>query len=328
MNPITTIKLLLLVGVVVITLLALLAKRRRRQAGQRAVRALEPALEPARPKLTIVDLAQRLSLDAAYLRAFEPAYGRISLPKRRGGFRSIVVPDEPTKKLQRRILHRLLGRLRPHEAALGFEKGRSIADHALLHAGCDVVVKTDVIDFFNSTTSKRVGDYFSRIGWDDECRAILVKLCCDEGGLPQGAPTSPKLSNLVNKGFDRLLADYAHRWGMSYSRYADDLCFSYVQERPASGRHVRGLLQHVHRICRHYGYRLHGRNKTRILRKHRRQLVCGLVVNDRPNLPRETRRRLRAIRHRVAQGKTATMTPEQLAGWTAYESMVHANTEA
>ena len=292
-------------------------RRQRRQQGT-----------PHRPKLTMVDLAQRLSVDAEFLKAFRPAYGRISLPKKRGGYRSIVVPDEPTKKLQQRVLHRLLGRLTVHPAALGFEKGKSIADHAAVHAGSAVIVKADIIDFFNSTTSKRVGDYFRRIGWDDACSAILTRICCDEGGLPQGAPTSPRLSNLVNKGFDELLQTIAVRRGMKYSRYADDLCFSYADERRKTGERIRGLLQEVRRIGRTYGYRLHGKDKSRIVRQHRRQLVCGLVINEKPNLPRETRRRLRAIRHRMATKGEATMSREQLAGWTAYEKMIEAKQSA
>ena len=182
-------------------------------------------------------------------------------------------------------------------------------------------MKCDVADFFPSTSSRRVGAFYRRIGWDDEAAALLTRLTCHDGGLPQGAPTSPRLSNLVNRGLDDLLATLAKRRGMRYSRYADDLCFSYATERRTSGRRVRGVLQEVRRTLAGYGYRLRP-GKTHVLRPHQRQQVCGLVVNDRPNLPRELRRRLRAAEHRRAAGRRATWTDAQLGGWAAYRAMV------
>ena len=275
-----------------------------------------------RPTVNVAELARRLGVEADYLRRFVPEYREVRVPKRRGGTRVLHVPDDPTKKLQRKINRRLLSALEPHPAALGFRRGRSVADHAAKHSGCDLILKCDVVDFFGSTLGTRVNAFFRRLGWDDEAASLLTRFTCRENGLPQGAPTSPILSNLVNRGLDAKLAGMAQRIGMAYSRYADDLCFSYQAERKTSARRARGMLQFARGTCRAYGYRLHGRDKTRFVRRHRRQLVCGLVVNDRPNLPRETRRRLRAARHRQATGRPATLTPEQLAGWGAYESMV------
>ena len=275
-----------------------------------------------RQTIGLAELARRLGVESDYLRRFAPAYTEVTLSKRRGGTRTLHVPDTPTKKLQLKVLHRLLAALEPHPAAVGFRRGKSIADHAALHSGCDLILKCDIVDFFGSTLGTRVNAFFRRLGWDDEAAAILTKICCRENALPQGAPTSPALSNLVNRGIDRKLAHYAESIGMAYSRYADDLCFSYMTERKSSARRARGLLQYVRRTLKAYGYTVHGKQKTHFVRKHRRQLICGLVVNDSPNLPRETRRRLRAIRHRQSLGHPATLTPEQLAGWSAYEAMV------
>ena len=248
----------------------------------------------------------------------------VDLPKRRGGVRTLHVPDEPTKQLQRRVLRRLLSALEPHPAALGFRRGKSVVDHAQLHSGCKLLLKCDVVDFFPQTLGTRVNAFFRRLGWDDEAAGVLTKITCRDNGLPQGAPTSPALSNLVNRGLDAKLARLAERWGGFYSRYADDLCFSWREERANTARHARGVLQSARQTLRAYGYRLHGRDKTRFARSHHRQLVCGLVVNAKPALPRETRRRLRAIRHRMETGREATMTKQQLAGWEAYASMVAA----
>ena len=285
-------------------------------------RALGLDPRAGRPTIDLDELARRLDLDPDYLRRFVPEYREATIPKRRGGGRTLLVPDPPTKTLQRRVLRRMLTALEPHPAAVGFRRGRSIVDHAAVHAGNAILLKCDVIDFFGATLGTRVNALFRRLGWDDEAAAILTKIACRGNALPQGAPTSPALSNLVNRGLDAKLARRAERLGMRYSRYADDLCFSYETERSTSARRVRGMLQYVRGVCRAYGYTLHGKAKTRIVRSYRRQLVCGLVVNDRPNLPRETRRRLRAIRHHVDTGRPATLTAEQLAGWTAYETMI------
>ncbi len=280
-----------------------------------------------KPTLDTAELARRLGEQPDYLQRFNPEYRQIDLRKRSGGVRTLSVPDVPTKKLQRKVLRRLLAALQPHPAAIGFRRGQSIVDHAKLHSGCDLILKCDVIEFFGTTLGTRVTAFFRRLGWDDETAALLTKICCLNNALPQGAPTSPCLSNLVNRGLDAKLARMAEIRGMIYSRYADDLCFSYVKERSTSARRARGMLQYVRRACRAYGYTLHGKDKTRFVRKHRRQLVCGLVVNDSPNLPRERKRQLRAVRHHLATGQRATMTVEQVAGWDAYESMVRSKGE-
>ena len=296
--------------------------RQWRPAGDFWRETLRREPRPGRPTANLAELARRLDLDPDYLRRFVPEYREATIPKRRGGGRTLLVPDKPTKALQRRVLRRLLSALEPHPAAVGFRRGKSIVDHAATHAGGAILLKCDVIDFFGATLGTRANALFRRLGWDDEAAAVLTKIACRGNALPQGAATSPALSNLVNRGLDAKLALRAARIGMRYSRYADDLCFSYATERPTSARRVRGMLQYARRTCRAYGYTLHGKQKTQIVRSYRRQLVCGLVVNDRPNLPRETRRRLRAIRHHVATGRPATLTAEQLAGWAAYEKMI------
>ena len=245
--------------------------------------ALNHDPRPGRPTANIFELARRLGVEADYLRRFIPAYREAVLPKRRGGTRTLHVPDEPTKKLQRKILHRLLFALEPHPAAIGFRRGKSIVDHAALHSGCDLILKCDIVDFFGSTLGTRVNAFFRRLGWDDEAAAILIKICCRENALPQGAPTSPALSNLVNRGIDRKLAAYAASVGMTYSRYADDLCFSYVMERSTSARRARGMLQYVRRTLKAYGYTVHGKQKDAL----------------RPQAPPPTR--LRPRRQRSAQ---------------------------
>ncbi len=284
--------------------------------GQRPLRAL---LLPLGFGKGVGELARRLGMTPAELRAFRCRYREAFIPKRSGGTRRLLIPDDATLALQRRILHRLLGRLRAHPAAHAYERGRSVATNAAPHAGRAVVIKLDLVDFFPRTSAARVERYFRRIGWSRRAARLLVGLTTHEGGLPQGAPTSPRLSNLVNGQLDRLIERYVRKHRGTYTRYADDLTISYPEDWP---RYVRGTLQVVRRVAATQGYRVHGRPKLGIWRRHQRQVVTGIVVNERPDLPREQRRRLRAVEHRLRTTGQATLSPAQLAGWKAYRAMV------
>jgi RNA-directed DNA polymerase len=212
--------------------------------------------------------------------------------------------------------------------------------NARAHVGQAVVVRMDLKDFFPATRAKKVRKYFRRVGWNRPAARLLVHLCTFEGGLPQGAPTSQRLSNLVNYRLDARLTGLATRRrlfdfrtlghvaerlvGATYTRYADDLTFSFPTDD-------RKMIRYVVRVTKHIvgreGYELHLHRKLRVLRRHARQQVTGLVVNDRVNLPRKTRRWLRAVEHRSATGRMATLTPAQLAGWRALREMIDAQGE-
>ena len=271
--------------------------------------------------LSVGELARRLALHPTALQTITPAYRIVNIPKRSGGVRRLAIPDAATKALQRKILRRILGRLQAHPAAHAYERGRSIATNAAPHVKRAVVVRCDLIDFFQQTTSERILAYFRAIGWSAAAAAILTRLTTHAGGLPQGAPTSPRLANLVNRGLDRRLTALAQRYRGSYTRYADDLTFSFPEDWPGK---VRGVIQGVRRAAKTSGYRVHGRPKLRICRPHQRQQICGIMVNDGLDLPRAVRRRLRAAAHHHAVGRPATLTTQQLAGWQAYRQMIAA----
>ncbi len=284
------------------------------------------------------ELAQRLAVPLALLQQVEVGYGTFQTPKRTGGMRTIMAPHPALKALQRRIARRLLARLPVHPAAMGFVRGASIVSHASLHVGCAVVVRMDVRDFFPSIYATRIDAYFRHIGWNAPAADLLTRLCTYQGRLPQGAPTSPVLSNLVNYRLDaRLTAMAAHAGltmaqrkatagqpadaevGVHYSRYADDLTFSIDIDDHDTVEHVIQLTQ---KIVGEESYKLHTKKKLRIMRRHDQQVVTGLVVNERVNLPRQTRRRLRAVEHHLSKGTPASMTPAQFKGWQALEHMV------
>lgn len=268
----------------------------------------------------LAELARRLGIDAELLRRTEPRYREFTIPKRSGGTRRILAPEDTLRDLQRLLLSRVLARLRAHPSATGFERGQSIVTNALHHAGRDIVLRTDIRDFFESTTAKRVEAWFRKIGWNREASAVLTRLCTHKGRLPQGAPTSPRLSNLVNWPLDAALSTAARRHNIAYTRYADDITFSAAAAEREALMKLLGFARHV---AGELGYTLHGGKKTRLRRRHERQLVTGLVVNAHPpRLPREIRRRLRAAEHQFRSRGSAALSENQLAGWRSLQSMI------
>lgn len=273
----------------------------------------------------VAELARRLDVSEEALRALQPSYRDFTVPKKKAGQRYISAPSPELKEMQRRILRRVLGRLRTHPSVTGFERGYSIVSNAVCHVGRAVVVQMDIRDFFLTTTAKRVEAYFRKIGWNREAAALLVRLCTYRHALPQGAPTSPRLSNLVNFEMDARLNGLAAKHGAVYTRYADDMTFSFAED---SGEDISLVIRRTKSILRENGYRIHDRWKLHIRRRHQRQVVTGLAVNTRVSVPREVRRRLRAVEHHLATGRTASMTEETLKGWHAFCQMVERQREA
>lgn len=290
------------------------------------------------PRWNKDELLRRLKMDALEIawnvRGFKPqeleslpphlipmGYWWHSITKANGKKRILHSPNPRLKKMQRLLLRKLFAKLPVHPAVKGFRRNESTVSHAKLHTGKAVVVRIDVEDFFPKTSSSRIYDYFRFLGWNKQSAQLLCNLCTDNRGLPQGAPTSPILSNLVNYRMDARLAGLAKRSNATYSRYADDIIFSFTED---NRRFIRGMIRRVVRILNETGYRMN-RSKLRVMRQHNRQIVTGLVVNEKVQLPRKTRRWLRAVEHRLKNGQKATLTREQLVGWKAYQQSIQTN---
>jgi RNA-directed DNA polymerase len=266
-----------------------------------------------------LELARILGMDLQELKNLVPSYKESYIAKKRRGRRRLLIPDPVLKKVQRRLLRRLLRRLRAHPAAMGFEAGKSIVHNARAHVGQAVLIKMDVVDFFPSIKATTVEAYFRRVGWNAEVASLLTRLCTHENCLPQGAPTSPRLSNLVNFAFDARLARFVQGRQGAYTRYADDITISFPKDYPSR---VRGTIQYVRRLAKHFGLPIHLRGKLRILRAHQQQRVTGLVVNHKVQLPRSKRRLLRAVEHHLRTGREATLSETQMKGWWALREMI------
>ena len=167
------------------------------------------------------------------------------MKKRHSGFRQIAAPNGRLKRLQRKLCKNYLNNLPVHYCSTAFQKRRSIKDHARMHVGQELVLSCDIKDFFESTSRKRLKKFFGDLGWQGKPLLALLKLTSFRGGLPQGAPTSPVLSNVLNYEMDQRLNEHANFHRARFSRYCDDIAFSWaVSEEPAAFRTgAQGVLE-------------------------------------------------------------------------------------
>jgi len=231
--------------------------------------------------------------------AFDGLYRAYELPKKSGGKRTITVPQDGLKALQRRILDNALEHLPVSPHATGFRKGLSIVANAHAHTGAAVVVNVDIRQCFPNTAFPLIHGVAAQVAQgrlSPLAAWFLAELMSFSGALPTGAPTSPAVLNVALAAADRAIGTACDRRGVTYTRYADDLTFS------GEGG-VTAVLPFVIDVLRGCGFEL-DEKKTNIFRKGRRQVVTGLVVNEKPNVVRALRRRLRAaVHHRIA-GRT------------------------
>lgn len=280
------------------------------------------------------DLQDRIGLSAADILRVKPEYRETTIPKKTGGFRDISIPSPELLTVQQNLYRNVLRLLPKSKHAMGFVPGRSIAMHAAIHASRQCVIRVDIKDFFPATSNARVAETFRGFGWSEDSIQAILHLCCHptKGGLPQGAPTSPALSNIVNAHLDNTLAKLSYAFETRYSRYADDLTFSTSRRFHRRSVQVAKLISIVRQILTQHSYQINDA-KTKVMGAGRRQVVTGLVVNDKPQLPRHIRRRLRAADHRrraqqqletvIGHRPGAAMSLAQLKGWQALQAMTH-----
>lgn len=234
------------------------------------------------------------------------------IPKRDGSFRLLEQPKPRLKHLQRRILQAILGRIPTHEAAHGFVVGRSALSASLPHAGREVLLRFDIQNFFGSVTAGRVFGTFRTCGYPEAVAHALTGIVTNRvpnhviaeqrirsetaanslrtPHLPQGAPTSPALANLVAIGIDRRMSGLAAKYQATYTRYADDLFISGGQRLLHRSKSFCVLSE---LIVADEGFRMHPL-KTALMTNAVRQHMLGLVVNARPLMARNEFDNLRA----------------------------------
>ena len=216
----------------------------------------------------------------------ETHYHPVVISKKSGGRRKLLVPDALLRTIQRNLLHHVLEEFQISEFACAYKKGTSIVDNARPHVGAKLVLKLDIQDFFDQITWILVyQNAFPGTHFPPAIRKMLTEFCCVRDRLPQGAPTSPTVSNLVMRPFDVHMGEWCREREIRYTRYCDDLTFSGVFAPEEVIRKVRGFLQV-------YGFELN-RKKTRVLGRGNAQSVTGIVVNEKAQVSRAYRRKLR-----------------------------------
>jgi len=271
-------------------------------------------------------LADTRSLEriAAGARLRNYSYG--TMPRAAGPVRVIERPKSRLKAVQRRVLHEILDWIPAHERAHGFTRGRSALSNAAEHTGRRVLVRMDLEDFFASIQARRIYGIFRTAGYPEAVGHVLTGLTTNvvpsatwaalprpagvreraahtalgrrlaTPHLPQGAPTSPALANLAAFGLDRRLDGLARAVGATYTRYADDIAFSGDGLLLLRANEVRAR---IGTIARDEDFVVNER-KSALMTRAGRQRVCGIVVNERPNVARPEYDRLKAILHNAA----------------------------
>jgi RNA-directed DNA polymerase len=228
-------------------------------------------------------------------------YTKFSIAKRKHGRRAILAPSPALKELQKEILKELESKTKlvPSRYATCV-RGKGIVYNALAHRGNKVVVKLDVKNFYWSISTYHLDRVFRSLGLDDSTRQLYYKLCTYRGHLPIGAPTSSYIADLCMAGFDKDMACFARdKFAAVYTRYADDITFS------SNERQLNGIIPWVRSFLKEYKLRVN-KNKVRILRDSNRQIITGLITNQKVNIPRDTYRIFRARLHKACSSSSTS----------------------
>jgi RNA-directed DNA polymerase len=236
-------------------------------------------------------------------------YKKFLIAKKSGGKRLISAPMPRLKKAQYWILENILNKVTLHQAVNGFVVNRSIVTNALPHIGKDLVVNMDVKDFFPSIHHKRVKGLLQKLGYAEKIATILSLICTEaiteqvevdgknyfvqkgQRVLPQGAPTSPAITNILCYKLDHRLQGLANKLPCSYTRYADDITFS-----GDAGLNAQQIVWRIKKILQDEGFTVHP-DKIRIMRKGTQQEVTGIVVNNQLSVNRKKLRQFRSLLH-------------------------------
>ena len=255
-------------------------------------------------------------------------YKEFDIPKRTGGTRRITAPTGKLKDVQKCISVLVAPYYQVPNCVHGFAEGKSVASNASMHTAKNYVLNIDLKDFFPTITYTRVVKSLKELGFNDEVSDIIARLCTipmwDEqiqmlrNSLPQGSPASPLLSNIVCSTLDQRLSVLAKRYGLTYSRYADDITFSSNHSVYAKDGE---FFKEFEDIVRSSGFKINEK-KTRLQKRGSRQEVTGIIVGEKINTYRQFTKNLRAA---VFHAETNGCTPREfnnIMGRVSYMAMV------
>ncbi len=213
-------------------------------------------------------------------------YRSVQIPKRDGTSRTLSVPDEILKRVQRAIADKLLAYEPISPYATAYRVAGSVRKNAAPHVGKTKILKLDIAHFFDSVLYSTVKERaFPKEKYAEKIRVLLAMLCYYGEVLPQGAPSSPIITNIIMRDFDETVGKWCKGQGITYTRYCDDMTFSGSFDENA-------VITFVAAELRKAGFFLNER-KTAVVPKGRRQTVTGVVVNEKPNVSAEYKRQIR-----------------------------------
>ena len=231
------------------------------------------------------------------------AYISFDIPKKGGGYRTIHAPKKELKKIQKYIVYKILKHINEIQKdkdiktniSHAFEKRKSIITNAKIHRNKKFILNIDLKDFFDSFHFGRVAGYFEKnreLKFSRETSILLAKIFCCDGKLPQGAPSSPMISNLICNIFDMRILRLAKKFKLDYTRYADDLSFSTNDKNFI--KFYDDFMTKLNNEVKRAGFNINDK-KTRLLYKDSRQEVTGLIVNKKIGVKREYVKSTRAM---------------------------------
>lgn len=227
----------------------------------------------------------------------EHFYRTFTINKKNGKKRRISEPLPSLKEIQYFIYNEILIKVNTSRYAKAYKKNMSIKDNAKFHKGQKTLICLDIKDFFGSIDEYTVFKMFLGFGYTKQVSMMLSNLCCYKEALPQGAPTSPVISNIVSNKLDEDISKFISRIDseskVRYTRYADDIAISGMDIKPGY------IIQKIRQIAENYNYILND-EKTRVLKSNARQIVTGIVVNEKLQVSREKRKEVRSIMYYIS----------------------------
>ncbi|WP_372368837.1 reverse transcriptase domain-containing protein [Candidatus Uabimicrobium sp. HlEnr_7] len=260
-------------------------------------------------------LAEHLDISQEKLLHFKNNIGShyhiFKVDKKSSERREIYAPSPSLKDLQYKILEYLQS-FPTHSAVTGFKSGGSIIVNACAHLNQLTFLITDIKDFFGSTCASRVREFFAQQGWERESLDTLVSLCTFNGGLPQGAPSSPCLSNILNNELDEIIYQLAANYSATYTRYGDDLAFSW----PVSFIHNRFQVD-ITQVLLKFGYEISAQKGWKTFRAEDEPEITGIILtrDGKLRVPQRIHDKLSQL---YLQDTTNYHTQMQIKGYNSY----------
>ena len=218
--------------------------------------------------------------------SLEKHYHTVYLPKSDGSKRKLSVPDLILKLVQKSIADNILIQYPISKYAKAYKPGSSIQKNARPHVGKKKILKLDIEGFFDHILYSRVKDtVFYEEKYSESIRILLTMLCYYNDSLPQGAPTSPAITNIIMYDFDETVGAFCNEKNIAYTRYCDDMTFSGCFDE-------REIISFVKGELRKLGLFLKNR-KTAVISASKRQVVTGIVVNEKMNVTKDYKKTIR-----------------------------------